>query len=532
MMLFQVLSYSVPNMDSSNLPLSGLWLLDILLPPFFNGVSNFLSSNHPVLLATKSYIYIAPLMQAQVPERLTTNSATNTSSLHFIENLMKQENLISSYSFFLQWDLVCENNWKGPFSSSVFFMGMLTGSFFSGHLSDRYGRKFILFASITVQTVFGLIEMASQSWEMFCVFYFVIGFGLISIYVTAFVLGTELLGKSMRLAFGTVGIPMFFSVGYIFLPLFAYFIRDWRTLLLAMSLPGFLYVPLWWFIPESPRWLHSQGRVEEAEAIFKAAAKQNGITHVGVIFTRRESTLHNPRISDQDVLTYLDLFRTSNIRNITILFFFIWIVTSMTYFGLSVNTSNMNGNPYINCFISAASEIGAYLFTWWLLPTALRRITTASMLSLGGTLLLLIQLVPANVYVITTALAMIGKFAITSAFIIIYIYAAELYPTVLRNMGVGACSTVSRIGAIISPYVFYLGLYNIVLPLMGLLVVVAGALCLILPETRDQSLPETVQQTQPIRCTSKYFSKHFIYNYCQMQQQMPTNSNKVNNNLL
>eukprot|EP00062_Callorhinchus_milii_P020831 gi/632976905/ref/XP_007905051.1/ PREDICTED: solute carrier family 22 member 4-like isoform X2 [Callorhinchus milii] len=347
--------------------------------------------------------------------------------------------------------------------------------------------------------------MASQSWEMFCVFYFVIGFGLISIYVTAFVLGTELLGKSMRLAFGTVGIPMFFSVGYIFLPLFAYFIRDWRTLLLAMSLPGFLYVPLWWFIPESPRWLHSQGRVEEAEAIFKAAAKQNGITHVGVIFTRRESTvdmLHNPRISDQDVLTYLDLFRTSNIRNITILFFFIWIVTSMTYFGLSVNTSNMNGNPYINCFISAASEIGAYLFTWWLLPTALRRITTASMLSLGGTLLLLIQLVPANVYVITTALAMIGKFAITSAFIIIYIYAAELYPTVLRNMGVGACSTVSRIGAIISPYVFYLGLYNIVLPLMGLLVVVAGALCLILPETRDQSLPETVQQTQPIRCCS------------------------------
>ncbi|XP_042192874.1 solute carrier family 22 member 5 isoform X2 [Callorhinchus milii] len=371
-----------------------------------------------------------------------------------------------------EWDLVCENNWKGPFSSSVFFMGMLTGSFFSGHLSDRYGRKFILFASITVQTVFGLIEMASQSWEMFCVFYFVIGFGLISIYVTAFVLGTELLGKSMRLAFGTVGIPMFFSVGYIFLPLFAYFIRDWRTLLLAMSLPGFLYVPLWWFIPESPRWLHSQGRVEEAEAIFKAAAKQNGITHVGVIFTRRECTvdmLHNPRISDQDVLTYLDLFRTSNIRNITILFFFIWIVTSMTYFGLSVNTSNMNGNPYINCFISAASEIGAYLFTWWLLPTALRRITTASMLSLGGTLLLLIQLVPANVYVITTALAMIGKFAITSAFIIIYIYAAELYPTVLRNMGVGACSTVSRIGAIISPYVFYL---------------------------------ETVQQTQPIRCCS------------------------------
>lgn len=52
---------------------------------------------------------------------------------------------------------------------------------------------------------------------------------------------------------------------------------------------------------------------------------------------------------------------------------------------------------------------------------------------------------------------MLGKFGITSAFAIVYVYTAELYPTVVRNMGVGASSMASRLGSILSPYFAYLG---------------------------------------------------------------------------
>lgn len=52
-------------------------------------------------------------------------------------------------------------------------------------------------------------------------------------------------------------------------------------------------------------------------------------------------------------------------------------------------------------------------------------------------------------------LAMIGKSAITASFLAVYIFSAEQYPTVIRNVGVGACSTVARIGGIIAPYVLY-----------------------------------------------------------------------------
>lgn len=53
-------------------------------------------------------------------------------------------------------------------------------------------------------------------------------------------------------------------------------------------------------------------------------------------------------------------------------------------------------------------------------------------------------------------LEMLGKFAVTTAFAIVYAYTAEIYPTVVRNTALGACSMASRIGSVIAPYFIYL----------------------------------------------------------------------------
>ena len=55
------------------------------------------------------------------------------------------------------------------------------------------------------------------------------------------------------------------------------------------------------------------------------------------------------------------------------------------------------------------------------------------------------------------ALAMAGKFCVTGTFGIIYVYSAEVFPTVVRSSGVGTASVFARLGGAVAPYVGSLG---------------------------------------------------------------------------
>ncbi|XP_038651888.1 solute carrier family 22 member 5-like isoform X2 [Scyliorhinus canicula] len=382
------------------------------------------------------------------------------------------------------WDLVCDNHWKGPFAMSVFFIGVLSGSFISGQLSDRFGRKLIMFGTMAVQTVFSMLQAFSPNWEIFCILNFLVGLGQISNLVAAFVLGSELLGKSIRIVFCTAGTCISFAIGYMTLPLIAYFIRSWPMLLLILALSGLLYVPLWWFIPESPRWLLIKGRVQEAEAILRQIAKKNGITPPEVLFNDLE--LEDMKARSKQSHSIIHLFKTRNIRAITVILFLVWFILTVEYFGLSLNTPNLHGDNYWNCFFSAAVEVPAYVAAWLFLRRFSRRFSISGSLLLGGVVLFFIQPIPSR---------------ITTAFCMAYVYTAELYPTVVRNTGVGVSLMASRLGSTISPYIFYLGVYSEFLPyiLMGSLTVFSAFLVLFLPETLNVPLPETIDQMQKIK---------------------------------
>ncbi|XP_021473178.1 solute carrier family 22 member 5 isoform X1 [Oncorhynchus mykiss] len=394
-----------------------------------------------------------------------------------------------------EWDLVCADKWKNPLTSSVFFCGVLTGSFLSGQLSDRFGRKHVLFATMGVQTVFTFIQVFSPTWVVFCALFFVVGMGQISNYVAAFVLGTEILSPSKRIIYSTLGVCMFYTIGYTLLPAVAFFIRDWRMLMLALTLPGFLYVPFWWFIPESPRWLLSQGRVEEAEAILRDAARRNRVTAPEVIF---QPVQLEPKAGKLVAHNICDLVRSSNIRWVSITLWLVWTILSIGYFALSLNTSNLAGSSYLNCFLSAAIEVPAYTMAWLMFRCCPRRLCLFSTLFLGGVVLLCINLIPPNLSSVSTALEMLGKFGVTAAFSIVYAYTAELYPTVVRNTAIGACSMASRVGSISAPYFIYLGGYSKSLPyiLMGSLTALSGLLSLLLPESHRMPLPDTITHMQ------------------------------------
>ncbi|XP_007233987.2 solute carrier family 22 member 4 [Astyanax mexicanus] len=396
-----------------------------------------------------------------------------------------------------EWDLVCEREWRVPFASSTIYMGYLLGSLVSGQLSDRFGRKKVLFASLALESVIIFAQSFSQSWLVFCILYFFVGAFQISLYITAFVLGTEVLSTSLRVLFTTLGAFLHYCVGYMVLPWIAFVIRDWRTLLRVLSVLTVVYIPLWWFIPESPRWLISQGRVKEAEAIIKDAAKKNKVSAPDIIFRPLEG---NKIPAPARKYSLIDVVKTSNIRFTTFMCLLLWMAINIGYFGLSLNTSNLIGDPFLNCFLSAVAEVPAYIIATLLLKSCPRRPLLSGFLSIGGGFLLLIQLIPERLHTLAVALEMAGKFGFTMSFTVVYIYTAEIYPTVLRNLGMGMCSSAARIGSITAPYIIFLGTYSKYLPyiLMGSLTIGSSIANMFLPETFGKVLPETCEQMQ--RC--------------------------------
>lgn len=50
-------------------------------------------------------------------------------------------------------------------------------------------------------------------------------------------------------------------------------------------------------------------------------------------------------------------------------------------------------------------------------------------------------------------LSLIGKFAVSTAFALLYVYTSELFPTEARNKGMGISSVAARIGGILAPFV-------------------------------------------------------------------------------
>jgi len=98
-----------------------------------------------------------------------------------------------------------------------------------------------------------------------------------------------------------------------------------------------------------------------------------------------------------------------------------------------------------------------------------------------------------------TALSMIGKAGATAAFNGMYVYTTEIYPTEVRNVGLGMCSTIARISSMIAPYVG--GLFGELwapLPslIFGIVGTLTGVLTFFLPETFGKSLPETVEELE------------------------------------
>lgn len=400
-------------------------------------------------------------------------------------------------TFTSEHNLVCDDALLTSHAKMIFYFGVLVGDLVFGVLADTIGRKKALYVTFVILLASAFGVCWAPEFISFVILQFIIGAANHGAFMICCVLGLEMVGPSKRVWAGIV-IHAFFALGLVYLAGAGYLLRDWQYISLAVAGPCVFYLSYWWIVPESPRWLISQGRESEAEDIIRKVAKVNKVK----IDEKLLKVSDDDDKSSEGRIWHLFSNRVMLVR--TLILFFNWAIVSMMYYGVTMHAGNMGGDFYLNFFLLAVVEFPAYSLAIFLLDRIGRKKLHCSFMVLGG-LACLSTIFPVlfgdkSIQPLTLALAIVGKIGSAGAFGVVYVFSAELFPTVVRNAGMGASSCIARVGGMLAPYVassgdLVGGKFGQALPLVifGAASVTAGLLCLLLPETLNKKLPESIE---------------------------------------
>ncbi|XP_028633377.1 solute carrier family 22 member 19-like isoform X3 [Grammomys surdaster] len=334
-----------------------------------------------------------------------------------------------------EWDLVCESQSLESIAKFLFLTGVLVGNILYGCLTDRFGRRLIFICGLLQMAITETCAALAPSFLIYCSLRFLVGTSFSAILTNSSLLITEWIKPKFQ-ALATAMLICAGAIGQIILAGLAFTIRNWHHLHLAMSIPiFFLLVPTRW-LSESARWLIMTNKPEKGLKELRKVAHINGMKNSG------------------DVLTMECLFGTITIPANCVGFFLV-------------------------------NHLG-------------RRISQLFIISLFGISILAITFVPQEMQILRMVLATLGgAFSFVSVGNTL-VHANELLPTIIRATALGVIGIAGSIGAALSPLFMILRTYSASLPwiIYGVLPFLGALVVLLLPETKNQPLPDSIQDVE------------------------------------
>ncbi|XP_055297290.1 organic cation transporter protein [Sitodiplosis mosellana] len=351
-----------------------------------------------------------------------------------------------------EWNLVCDSEYLKNVAEMFFLVGVATGGIISGYLSDRFGRRTMLFWSVIFQTIFGFVLYIPLSFRVHLALRGLLGLVSVSVTYAGLILAIEFVDGKWRTIAGMYNLfPL--PVSYMLISGIAYLTQDYRLLQLCIAIPGIFLCFLWFVIPESPRWLLCKGRTAEVATIIRKVCEVNKRECPPNV----EKLLKPPPSNSETDDGCISLFGNSYLRLITICFPCIWFTMNLVYYGLILNMNSFGGNVYLNSALAGLVEIPAIALAIFVIMFVGKKWILFSTMFCAGIACFIACIItffgehPSSEWLKITFL-MLGKFTISAGNTVMPVYTAELYPTAIRNAGVGACNVAAGVALIIVPY--------------------------------------------------------------------------------
>jgi putative MFS transporter len=378
---------------------------------------------------------------------------------------------------------------------SLTFLGMMLGSFLTGFLGDRYGRRFTYQANLAVFGIASVVSAFAPSMRMLILLRFFMGLGLGAENVVGYSTMTEFVPPQARgrwlgsmSVFVVAGLPASALAGTLIIPEFG-----WRVMFMLGGLGALVVWYLRKALPESPRWLESVGRTEEADKILQSIEREVSLQFTSLFppesaapvkHSRKLASLISPALLPRMVVGATTLI----VVNTLIYGFVTWLPTFFVQQGRSI-VSSFEYSLVISLGAPIGSAIGAFTSdSWGRKPT----IIGASLFTIlvGG----LYPSVKDPAVLVLSGLALIIPIYVLVT-LLFAIYIPELFPTEVRLRASGICNTFGRGATIVTPFIVVAlfrsyGVGGVLWLMIGLLIIQIFVVLLFGVEPRKRRLEE------------------------------------------
>jgi MFS transporter, putative metabolite:H+ symporter len=336
-------------------------------------------------------------------------------------------------------------------------IGMLVGALAGGWAADRVGRVPVLIGSLVLYAVTSLVMAGTSTLWIFLVVRFVQGFGLgAEVPVAATYIG-EITRAHKRGRF-VLMYELIFPAGLVASALVAAWIvptLGWRWLFALGAIPLVL-VPFLRRVPESPRWLASRGRLEEADlATRRIEAEVEAL----------KGDLPAPVVGEVAAVKpgrvkVVELFQGVYLRR-TLMLATAWLTAYFVNYGIAAWLPTIYGRVFqldvdtalrYSVATSIAGILGCIVIALTIDLIGRRVAIATAMLGSATTLFILASTGAgsAGTVLVWSALSAMFIFAVNLA---LYVYTAELYPTRMRALGCSVGGAFGRLGIVVGPLV-------------------------------------------------------------------------------
>lgn len=468
----------------------------------------------------------------------------------------KYINIISDYNLYCSETLVI-------LIGVAYATGVTLGAVVVSKLSDVLGRKPVLLLGQASFFVCTLLLTIKTNVYIILTLLFSIGLVCVAGTMVSFLYIYEILAPNRRAIYGTLINSSFAAAGLIYFTLFKY-MYNWvyvAYLCAASDLIAF-FVVLFYYI-ESPRFLISKGKVEQAIKCLQTIANRNGKREDFKKFlesdlnieTKDTSSSNNQKVAptfDQSIINsdlqslknkkienkeepllhnkekesddysidvndsddpkqnkeagFLALFKYKSLRYKFLICCYLWFAMSFTYYGISLALKNSADDVFIDGYVVYGAESIAYVITGILISIAffgrVRSLTLMMLISSISTCQFFIfKYFQLEPY--EKIWLFLARFGITSIYSIMYTYSTEVYPTVIRAKGLGLNTLSARLSTIIVPII--VEKIN-PFPIFSCLCFLGFLLTFLLPETFGRELEDEIHEekllNKPIKSQS------------------------------